>query len=189
MADFLLQQQHQQQLLLLSYNNPCASCCCFSSSYARDPSSSRLMHWLPLVLGRSVRARTSRGPGLGFVACTLTRIMASSHLPPDHGVAAGSIPVVAPRAGAPRHKVEKTTTTTTTTTGTAHSAHHTGGGGLAALAHLNSVRDMFALNAADSAGAAAVVDDGAEVEEEEREVASDTFRSTALISSREQVSI
>jgi hypothetical protein len=113
--------------------------------------------------------------------------MASSHLPPDHGVAAGSIPVVAPRAGAPRHKVEKTTTTTTT--GTAHAAHHTGGGGLAALAHLNSVRDMFALNAADSAGAAAVVDDGAEVEEEEREVASDTFRSTALISSREQVSI
>jgi hypothetical protein len=186
MADFLLQQQHQQQLLLLSYNNSCASSCCFSSSYARDPSSSRLMHWLPLVLGRSVRTRTTRGPGLGFVGCTLTRIMASSHLPPDHGVAAGSIPVVAPRAGAPRHKVEKTTTTMT---GTAPVAHHTGGGGLAALAHLNSVRDMFALNAADSVGAAAVVDDGAEVEEEEREVASDAFRSTALISSREQVSI
>ncbi len=150
------------------------------------------MHWLPLVLGRSVRARTTRGPGFGFVGCTLTRIMASSHLPPDHGVAAGSIPVVAPRAGAPRHKMEKTmatTTTTTTTTGTAPAAHHTGGGGLAALAHLNSVRDMFALNAADSAGAAAVVDDGAVVEEEEREVASDAFRSTALISSREQVSI
>jgi len=150
------------------------------------------MHWLPLVLGRSVRARTTRGPGVGFVACSLTRIMASSHLPPDHGLAAGSIPVVAPRAGAPRHKVEKTTTTG----GTAPAAHHTGGGGLAALAHLNSVRDMFALNAADSAGAAAVVDGGAEVvdggaevEEEEREVASDAFRSTALISSREQVSI
>jgi len=142
------------------------------------------MHWLPLVLGRSVRARTTRGPGVGFVACSLTRIMASSHLPPDHGLAAGSIPVVAPRAGAPHHKVEKTTTT-----GTAPAAHHTGGGGLAALAHLNSVRDMFALNAADSAGAAAVVDGGAEVEEEEREVASDAFRSTALISSREQVSI
>jgi hypothetical protein len=81
------------------------------------------------------------------------------------------------------------TMTTTTTTGTAPAAHHTGGGGLAALAHLNSVRDMFALNAADSAGAAALAEDGAEVEEEEREVASDAFRSTALISSREQVSI
>jgi hypothetical protein len=44
---------------------------------------------------------------------------------------------------------------------------------------------MFALNAANSVGAAAVVDDGAKVEEEEREVANDAFRSTALISSGE----
>ncbi len=53
------------------------------------------------------------------------------------------------------------------------------------VAHLNSVWDMFALNAANSVGAAAVVDDGAKVEEEEREVANDAFRSTALISSGE----
>ncbi len=57
------------------------------------------------------------------------------------------------------------------------------------MAHLNYVQDMFALNVADNARTTAVVDDGAEVEEEEKEVASDAFRSTTLISSREQISI
>jgi hypothetical protein len=49
--------------------------------------------------------------------------------------------------------------------------------------------DMFALSVADSVGATTIVDDGAKVKEEEKEVASDAFRSIALIFNREQVSI
>ncbi len=66
-------------------------------------------------------------------------------------------------------------------------AHSSGSGGSAAFAHLekNSTRDMFVLNAADMGVTGAVVDVGEEVED--RVVASDEFRATALISSREQV--
>ncbi|CAM6025844.1 unnamed protein product [Sphagnum balticum] len=65
-------------------------------------------------------------------------------------------------------------------------AHSSGSGGSAAFAHLekNSTRDGFVLNAADMGVTGAVVDAGEEVED--RVVASDEFRSTALISSREQ---
>jgi hypothetical protein len=78
-------------------------------------------------------------------------------------------------------------------------AHSSGSGGSAAFAHLgkNSTGDRFVLNAADMGVTGAVVDaadmgvtgavvDAAE-EVEDRVVASDEFRSTALISSREQV--
>jgi hypothetical protein len=66
-------------------------------------------------------------------------------------------------------------------------AHSSGSGGSASFAHLekNSTRDRFVLNAADMGVAGAVVDAGEEVED--RIVSSDEFRSTALISSREQV--
>ncbi len=62
-----------------------------------------------------------------------------------------------------------------------------GSGGSAAFAHLgeNSTADRFVLNAADMGVTGAVVDAAEEVED--RVVASDEFRSTALISSREQV--
>jgi hypothetical protein len=59
-------------------------------------------------------------------------------------------------------------------------------GGLVDLAHVNSVRDIFALNAADIGDARSEAE-AVEEEEEERELISDAFRSMALVSSREQV--
>jgi hypothetical protein len=101
----------------------------------------------------------------------------SSHL--QHAVIAGRNPAT----GASWQKGENTMSSSVV----AHvSGEEQRGGGLVDLAHVNSVRDIFALNAADIGDARSEAE-AVEEEEEERELISDAFRSTALVSSREQV--
>ncbi len=100
----------------------------------------------------------------------------SSHLP--HAVIAGRNPA----SGASWQKGENTMGSSVV----AHVSGEEQRGGLVDLAHVNSVRDIFALNAADIGDARSEAE-AVEEEEEERELISDAFRSTALVSSREQV--
>jgi hypothetical protein len=101
----------------------------------------------------------------------------SSHLP--HAVIAGRNPA----SGASWQKGENTMGSSSVV---AHVSGEEQRGGLVDLAHVNSVRDIFVLNAADIGDARSEAE-AVEEEEEERELISDTFRSTALVSSREQV--
>jgi hypothetical protein len=102
----------------------------------------------------------------------------SSHL--LHAVIAGRNPA----SGASWQKGENTMGSSSLVV--AHVSGEEQRGGLVDLAHVNSVRDIFALNAADIGDARSEAE-AVEEEEEERELISDAFRSTALVSSREQV--
>jgi hypothetical protein len=105
----------------------------------------------------------------------------SSHL--SHAVIAGRNPA----SGDSWQKGENTMGSSSNSLVVAHvSGEEEQRGGLVDLAHVNSVRDIFALSAADIGDARSEAD-AVEEEEEERELISDAFRSTALISSREQV--
>jgi hypothetical protein len=106
----------------------------------------------------------------------------SSHLP--HAVIAGRNPA----SGASWQKEENTMGSSSSSSSlvVAHVSGEEQRGGLVDLAHANSVRDIFALNAADIGDARSEAE-AVDVEEEERELISDAFRSTALVSSREQV--
>jgi hypothetical protein len=105
----------------------------------------------------------------------------SSHLP--HAVIAGRNPA----SGDSWRKGENTMGSSSNSLVVAHVSGEEQRGGLVDLAHVNSVRDIFALSAADIGDARSEADAVEEEEEEERELISDAFRSTALVSSREQV--